>query len=374
MRLDAWLTLLQAAQQITTRSWLDALKLCGSAEALLAEAPRLLSGHDNAAETLAKLKSPDEAKIDRWRAWLDGRHRALITFGSRDYPKRLAEIPDAPLALWAEGRQRALLAQPQLAIVGSRSPTADGRETAERFARYLAQRGVTITSGLATGIDGASHRGAVAALGGTVAVLGSGLDAIFPREHTSLAADIVERGVLVSEYAPGVEAQKLFFPQRNRIIAGLTLGTLVVEATRRSGSLITARLALDYGREVFAIPGSIHNPLARGCHHLIRQGAAKLVEEAADVLVELAPQLDADGIELAPEPVAEAPEGAPVTSDPSYAKLLNELGFSPTPIGDLSTRTGLTTAELSSMLLLLELEGQVEALPGGRYSRRGKKN
>jgi len=373
VRVDAWLTLLQAAQQVTTRSWLDALKLCGSAEALLAEAPRLLSGHDNAAETLAKLASPDAAKLDRWRAWLDGPHRALITFGSRDYPKRLAEIPDAPLALWVEGRQRALLEQPQLAIVGSRSPTADGRETAERFARYLAHRGLTITSGLATGIDGASHRGAVAALGGTVAVLGSGLDAIFPREHTSLAAEIVQRGVLVSEYAPGVEAQKLFFPQRNRIIAGLTLGTLVVEATRRSGSLITARLALDYGREVFAIPGSIHNPLARGCHYLIRQGA-KLVEEAADVLVELAPQLDAEGIELAPEPLAEAPEGAPVTSDPSYEKLLNALGFSPTPIGDLSTRTGLTTAELSSMLLLLELEGQVEALPGGRYSRRGKKN
>jgi len=373
VRVDAWLTLLQAAQQITTRFWLDALKLCGSAEALLAEAPRLLSGHDNAAETLAKLASPDAAKLDRWRAWLDGPHRALITFGSRDYPKRLAEIPDAPLALWVEGRQRALLEQPQLAIVGSRSPTADGRDTAERFARYLAHRGLTITSGLATGIDGASHRGAVAALGGTVAVLGSGLDAIFPREHTSLAAEIVQRGVLVSEYAPGVEAQKLFFPQRNRIIAGLTLGTLVVEATRRSGSLITARLALDYGREVFAIPGSIHNPLARGCHYLIRQGA-KLVEEAADVLVELAPQLDAEGIELAPEPLAEAPEGAPVTSDPSYEKLLNALGFSPTPIGDLSTRTGLTTAELSSMLLLLELEGQVEALPGGRYSRRGKKN
>ena len=373
MRVDAWLTLLHAAQQVTTRTWLDALKLCGSAEALLAAAPRLLAGSDSGAEALAKLAAPDKPKIDRWLAWLAGPHRALITFGSRDYPKRLAETPDAPLALWVEGRERALLARPQLAIVGSRSPTADGRETAEQFARYLAQRGLTITSGLATGIDGASHRGAVAAVGGTVAVLGSGLDTIFPREHTALAAEIAQRGVLVSEYAPGVEAQKLFFPQRNPIIAGLTLGTLVVEATRRSGSLITARLALDYGREVFAIPGSIHNPLARGCHHLIRQGA-KLVEEAADVLVELAPQLEAEGIELASEPAAEATDGAPATRDPSYEKLLNALGFSPTPIGDLSTRTGLTTAELSSMLLLLELEGQVEALPGGRYSRRGKKN
>src|SRR6185503_19694652 len=293
--------------QITTRSWLAALKRCGSAEALLAEAPRLLADSEGA-EALAKLASPDKAKIDRWRAWLQGPHRALITFGSREYPKRLAEIPDAPLALWVVGRERELLAAPQLAIVGSRSPTADGREIAEQFARYLAERGLTITSGLATGIDGASHRGAVDALGGTIAVLGGGLDEIFPREHTRLAADITRRGLLVSEYAPGVEPQKLFFPQRNRIIAGLSLGTLVVEATRRSGSLITAHLALDYGREVFAIPGSIHNPLARGCHLLIRQGA-KLVEEAADVLIELKAQLEAEGIDLVPPPTdAESPD------------------------------------------------------------------
>jgi len=372
--IDAWLTLLQAAQQVTTDFWLEALKRCGSAETLIAEAPRLLKGRDFGADARAKLEAPDKAKIDRWRAWLAGPDRALITFGSREYPKLLAEIPDAPLALWVEGRARELLAAPQLAIVGSRSPTADGREIAEQFARYLAERGLTITSGLATGIDGASHRGAIDALGSTVAVLGGGLDEIFPREHTRLAADITRRGLLVSEYAPGVEPQKLFFPQRNRIIAGLSLGTLVVEATRRSGSLITAHLALDYGREVFAIPGSIHNPLARGCHLLIRQGA-KLVEEAADVLIELKAQLEAEGIDLVPPPAdAESPDSGPGTRDPSYEKLLNELGFSPTPIAEISARTGLTTAEVSSMLLLLELEGVVEALPGGRYSRRGKKN
>jgi DNA processing protein len=192
--------------------------------------------------------------------------------------------------------------------------------------------------------------------------------------HTRLAAEIAERGVLASEYAPGVGPQKAFFPQRNRIIAGLSLGTLVVEATRRSGSLITARLAMDYGREVFAIPGSIHNPLARGCHELIREGA-KLVEEAADILIELAPQLRAEGIDLVP--VAQAPHRAddsPATRDPSYEKLLNALAFSPTPIAEISARADLTTAEVSSMLLLLELEGLVEALPGGRYSRLGKKN
>jgi DNA processing protein len=372
MALDAWLTLLQAAQKITTRRWLDALKLCGSAEALVAEAPRLLS--DVGADALATLATPDGATSDRWREWLARPDRALITFGSREYPRRLAETPDAPLALWAAGREPVLLAAPQLAIVGSRSPTADGKQTAEQFARYLAQRGLTITSGLATGIDGASHRGSVGELGGTVAVLGGGLDAIFPRAHASLAAEIAARGVLVSEYAPGVEPQKLFFPQRNRIIAGLSLGTLVVEATRRSGSLITAGYATDYGREVFAIPGSIHNPLARGCHYLIRQGA-KLVEEAADILVELAPQLRAEG--FTPASVAtdtKTADDPSITNDPSYQTLLKTLGFSPTPIGEISARANLTTAEVSSMLLLLELEGLVEALPGGRYARLGKKN
>jgi DNA processing protein len=372
--LDAWLTLLQAAQQVTTRSWLEALKHCGSVEALVSEAPRLLSQHDIGAEALATLASPDEPTSRRWQEWLARPDRALITFGSRDYPVRLAQLPDAPLALWVEGRERALLSAPQLAIVGSRSPTTDGSRTAEDFARYLSQRGLTITSGLATGIDGASHRGAVAMLGSTVAVLGSGLDIIFPRVHARLAADIAERGLLVSEYAPGVAPHKLFFPRRNRIIAGLSLGTLVVEATRRSGSLITARLAMDQGREVFAIPGSIHNPLARGCHHLIRQGA-KLVEEAADILVELAPLLREEGIALASiESMPATPDETPLTSDPSYKNLLNMLGFSPTPIADLSARANLTTAEVSSMLLLLELEGLVEALPGGRYSRLGKNN
>jgi DNA processing protein len=372
---DAWLTLLQAARPAQTDPWLEALKRCGTVDALVASAPRLLR-EQVPGDALAKLAAPDIATIERWRSWLGGPDRALVTFGSAEYPPRLAELRDAPLALWVEGRERALLVAPQLAMVGSRSPTTDGRETAEQFARYLAQRGLTITSGLATGIDGASHRGAVDALGGTIAVLGSGLDVIFPRAHTALAAQIATRGLLVSEYAPGVEPHKAFFPQRNRIIAGLSLGTLVVEATRRSGSLITARRALDYGREVFAVPGSIHNPLARGCHYLIRQGA-KLVEEAADVLIELAPQLREEGITLPSiEPPAQsASSEPPLLSDPSYRKLLDSLGFSPTPILDLSTRTNLTTAEVSSMLLLLELEGLVEALPGGRYSRLGgKKN
>lgn len=373
MGLDAWLTLLAAAQQVNTRSWLGALQQFGSAEALSAAPSRALLEHGIAAEAIAKLDSPDERAIEPWRKWLAGTHRTLVTFGSPAYPRRLAEIPDAPLALWVEGPELELLAAPQLAIVGSRSPTTTGRETAERFARYLSERGLTITSGLATGIDGASHRGALPALGSTVAVLGCGIDIVFPRAHAQLARDVARRGLLVSEYAPGVQPQKYFFPQRNRIIAGLSLGTLVVEATRRSGSLITAEHAMDFGREVFAIPGSIHNPLARGCHLLIRQGA-KLVEEASDVLVELEPQLRAAGIDLQPAPTAvESSATTSLTGEPAYQNLLKSMDFSPIPIAELAARAHLTTAEVSSMLLVLELEGLVEALPGGRYSRLGKK-
>jgi DNA processing protein len=296
-----------------------------------------------------------------------------VTIDSAAYPRLLTEIPNPPLALWVEGPEPELLATPQLAIVGSRNPTTSGRETAEQFARYLSQRGLCITSGLATGIDGASHRGALGQLGNTIAVLGCGIDVVFPRSHARLTADIAARGLLVSEHGPGVEPRKHFFPQRNRIIAGLSLGTLVVEATRRSGSLITAKLAMDCGREVFAIPGSIHNPLARGCHLLIRQGA-KLVEEAADILIELKALLEATGVTLAPPPTpSQDSSGSTFESDPEYGKLLSVLGFSPVGIAELGARVQLTTAELSSMLLLLELEGLVEALPGGRYARRGKK-
>jgi DNA processing protein len=372
MATDAWLTLLSAAQLKSPRPWLGALKQYGSADALCAASPHALVELGLPTEAAHELRAPDQSVIERWRLWLNGPSRALVTFGSAAYPHRLVQLADAPLALWVVGPELALLSAPQLAMVGSRSPTTGGRETAEQFARYLSERGLTITSGLATGIDGASHRGALPGLGSTVAVLGCGIDVVFPRAHAQLATDIAARGLLVSEYPPGIQPQKHFFPQRNRIIAGLSLGTLVVEATRRSGSLITARHAAEFGREVFAIPGSIHNPLARGCHALIRQGA-KLVEEAADILIELAPQLRSEGIEL--RAVSDAPnptETTPLVEDPSYQNLLKAMGFSPVPIGELGARAELTTAEVSSMLLVLELEGLVEALPGGWYSRLKK--
>jgi len=370
MASDAWLTLVHAAAP-AERRWLAALKSCGTAEALVARSRRALLDLDLPEHALARLESPDAAAIERSRAWLAASDRRLVTFGDEHYPPRLAELPDAPLALWVQGANVALLSGPQLAIVGSRSPTSGGRDNAEAFARYLAQSGLTITSGLAIGIDGAGHRGALHELGGTIAVLGGGLDSIYPRVHADLATAIAERGLLVSEYPPGVEPRKQHFPQRNRIIAGLALGTLVVEATRRSGSLITARFAMEYGREVFAIPGSIHNPLAHGCHRLIRDGA-KLVEEAADILVELAPQLKID-IATIERARSNQPRDDATIDAPEYRNLLESLGYEPRSVTALCEASGLTAAELSSMLLVLELEGFVEALPGGRYSRLAKR-
>ena len=371
MASDAWLTLACAAAP-ADRRWLAALKASGGAEALVDRSRHALLALGLPEDAIERLKSPDAAAIERARAWLATSDRRLVTFGAEDYPPLLAQLVDAPLALWVQGAKPSLLSGAQLAIVGSRNPTSGGRDNAETFARYLAERGLTITSGLAIGIDGAGHRGAVQEIGGTIAVLGGGLDSIYPRAHEQLAAEIAERGLLVSEYAPGVEPRKLHFPQRNRIIAGLTLGTLVVEATRRSGSLITARLAADYGREVFAIPGSIHNPLARGCHLLIR-GGAKLVEEAADIFVELAAQLKIDVATIERERASDARESA-TTDAPEYRNVLELLGFEPRSITALSEASGLTAAEHSSMLLVLELEGFVEALPGGRYSRLAKRN
>jgi len=344
--------------------WRRAIRDTGSPEAFLelGDARLAAAGIDDAG--IRRLRKPDPAALDRMRRWLEGERHTLIVHGSPEFPPRLAETDDPPLALWVDGARADLLRGPQIAIVGSRNATRSGRETALRLAEYLSRSGLTITSGLATGIDAAGHEGALAGTSGTIAVLGCGIDVVYPRHHAGLAARIRADGILVSEYPPGTPPIAHQFPERNRIIAGLALGTLVVEAGRRSGALITARRATDYGREVFAIPGSIHNPVARGCHWLIRQGA-KLVEDGADVLVELAPQLD---FEPQPPPPEPAPGGkSSLLDDEAYRNVLNHLEFEPIPFAELASRCGLTTAELSSMLLLLELDGLVEALPGGRY-------
>jgi DNA processing protein len=310
-----------------------------------------------------------EAETDLVWAERDGAH--ILARDDPRYPPLLAQVPAAPCVLFVRG-DPAVLSDPQLAIVGSRNPTPAGRETTREFARHLAGCGLTITSGLAIGIDGAAHEGALEA-GRTVAVLGTGPDRVYPAAHRELARRIAAQGALVSELPPGSGVRGANFPRRNRIISALSLGTLVAEAALQSGSLITARYASEQGREVFAIPGSIHNPVARGCHALIRQGA-KLVETAQDVLEELAPQLRpflkaaaGDVPPLAGD--AQRAVGTATGFDGDYQRLLDAMGYDPVAPDELIRRTGLAAQSVSSMLLLLELEGHVSSQPGGRYCR-----
>jgi DNA processing protein len=322
-------------------------------------------------EGLDYLANPDWAAVEREIAWLAEPNHHLITFSEPRYPKLLREIADPPAMLYVIGDPN-LLSATQLGIVGSRNPTPGGSETAHAFAGYLIQSGLTITSGLALGVDAAAHRGALAAGGKTIAVAGTGLDRVYPARHRELAHEIAGQGALISEFPLGTPALALNFPRRNRIISGLSLGILVVEAAVQSGSLITARLAAEQGREVFAIPGSIHNPLARGCHALIRQGA-KLVETAADILEELGPiaQITADVEGSTNVAGGKTPEATGLGVE--AMTLLDCLGFDPTPVDSLIERSGLTPEAVSSMLLVLELQGHVVSAPGGHYARVTKR-
>lgn len=292
----------------------------------------------------------------------DNRQRHIINCNDSRYPQQLKEIADAPLLLFIDGNP-ASLQLPQLAIVGSRKATPAGLETSREFARVLSQQGLTISSGLALGIDASAHLGALQASGHTIAVLANGLDKIYPARHQTLANDILASdGAIISEFPPGTPPLAKHFPRRNRIISGLSLGVLVVEAAVRSGSLITARLAGEQGREVFAMPGSIHNPLARGCHKLLRDGAV-LVEEIDDILHELA--IDSKTT------IAQKLNNCAVTppSDPAQQALLGHMGYDPVDTDTLVTRSGLTAERVSSMLLLLELQGSVAAIGGGHFQR-----
>jgi DNA processing protein len=327
-----------------------------AAGASVAQLSRVLGGHSGLPAAIA-----DARDLEADREWLARPGNHLISVVDEIYPGLLREIPDPPAFLYIHG-DPALLSFPQLAVVGSRNPTPVGRETARAFARSLAGAGLTITSGLALGIDGAAHEGALDAGGHTIAVAGTGLDRVYPPSHHALAHRIAERGALVSEFPLGTPPKRENFPQRNRIIAGLSLGTLVVEAAVRSGSLITARLAGEQGREVFAIPGSIHSPLSRGCHALIRQGA-KLVETADDVLAELGPMVGSLRAAVAAQ-VEEAVE----TSD-EERHLLEQMGADPVDVDTVVERTGLTPETISSMLLDMELRGLVECCADGRYQR-----
>jgi len=295
--------------------------------------------------------------------WLAEPGHHLVRRGDADYPELLEQIPDPPEQLYVNG-DPATLHLPAIAIVGSRNPTEGGMRNAFEFARHLGQLGFCIVSGLAQGIDTAAHRGALAASAPTVALLGHGIDRVYPASNHELAQQIARNGALVSEFPLGMHPARELFPQRNRLISGISLGTLVVEAARRSGSLITARLASEQGREVFAVPGSIHNPLSRGCHRLIRQGA-KLVETAEDILTELAPLC---GHLLQCSAKSTANEGLLVVADPEYERIRKCLSHDPIDIDQLAETSGLTIDQVSSMLLILELKGEVESHAGGRYS------
>lgn len=328
-------------------------------------------GVSEAAVAAFLAREPERAAADA--EWLAQPGNRLIELGDADYPALLAESPGPPPVLFISGNSD-LLWFPQIAIVGSRNPTSGGIDTAADFAASFARSGLVVTSGLADGIDAAAHAAALDAGQPTIAVVGTGPDRVYPARNRVLATRIREHGCIVSEFAPGTAARPDHFPRRNRIIAGLALGTLVVEAAQRSGALITARNASEAGREVFAIPGSIHNPLARGCHRLIRDGAA-LVETSADVIDALGPAAQRlasslrGRLQAVAAASATAPAANPIEPDPQRVRLLAALGHDPVGIDILAERSGLTVGELSSMLVLLELEGVVSA-QHGRYTRR----
>ncbi len=321
------------------------------------------------------LKSPDRDMLETARAWLDSPGHHLISRADPCYPPLLARIDGAPAALFVHGNPEVLV-RPQIAIVGSRNATAGGREIAAQFASELSRAGLVIASGLAHGIDAVSHAATLDAGGETVAVFGTGPDQVYPARNRDLARRIVGQGAVVSSFAPGTGPRKGNFPARNRIISGMSAGVVVIEAGIRSGSLITARLAGEQGREVFAVPGSIRNPLTRGCHRLIRQGA-KLVEESSEVIEELRAILleQAEDLRSRLDEATQSGAAAPTQAasraglDDRQNRVLDAMGFDPVPVDRLIERSGLATHEVSSALLELELAGSVESHGGGRYSR-----
>ncbi|CAB3659220.1 DNA-processing protein DprA [Paraburkholderia rhynchosiae] len=398
IELAAWLRL-SLAPGLKPAALRHLLTGFGLPEAILQQEHETLAAvvGDAAARAVLAPTGPEfDAQLDAVIAWRALPGNQVVTLDDPAYPPALLTMPDPPPLLYIKGRL-GLLHTPAVALVGSRSATPQGIDDAERFARALSAAGVTVVSGLALGIDGAAHRGAVEGIGSTVAVIGTGADLVYPAAHHALARQIAVQGAILSEWPLGTPARAANFPQRNRLIAGLVSGVLVVEAAMRSGSLITARLANEMGRDIFALPGSIHAPLSRGCHRMIKQGA-KLVETPDEVLEELRfakPAPVAAGVRrekagtrafsTAPAGCAAMesaecgePEQAAVqacasnaidSSDPDAQRLLTALSYAPTTLEILATRTEMDYAVLQTTLLQLELAGHVNALPGGRYAR-----
>ena len=367
--LRAWLrlSLTEGVGNETARQLLAAF---GSPQAIFAQDAATLKAVGTERLRRAVETEPDELKalLARTLAWLaEGPDRCILTLGDADYPAALLNITDPPLMLYLLGSlvpagevEARLSTLPCLAIVGSRNPTPQGHINAGQFAEALGAAGWCVVSGLALGVDGAAHLGALRAGGHTVAVVGTGLDRVYPRKHLELAHRIARRGLIISEFALGTPPLTANFPRRNRLISGLSQGTLVIEAALQSGSLITARLAAEQGKEVFAIPGSIHSQQSRGCHLLIKQGA-KLVESAQDVLEELQPA-GTKSLDLVGD---SQPQPSPLPDDP----LLRAMGFDASSLDALQARTGLATADLQAQLLALELQGDLARVPGGQFVR-----
>lgn len=328
----------------------------GTAEAALSASLPALERVVPAEVSSAIQRGPDEASVAAALDWAEAPGRLILTVADPRYPRLLGEIADPPPVLYSIGRIE-LLNVPAIAVVGSRNATAQGIRNAEAFARALSESGFCIVSGLALGVDAAAHRGGLMAAGSSIAVLGNGIDVVYPPRNRDLQQALASQGLIISEFPLGTPARSSNFPRRNRIISGLSLGCLVIEAALPSGSLITARMAADQGREVFAIPGSIHSPLARGCHHLIRQGA-KLVETAQDILEEFG------HIARTATPSRSSP-----ATDPETARLLEALGDDPCDVNTLCERCGYAVDAALSLLLQLELDGRVARLPGGHYQR-----
>jgi DNA processing protein len=368
------LATLARAPRLDAQALRAASAAAGGLHSLLGLRTAALTALGLAPESAAWIACPDVQTVAADRRWLKSSGVQLIGATAAEYPPLLAATAGAPAVLYVRGNPE-VLATPQLAMVGSRHASAQGRSNAREFAKFFAQSGLAITSGLALGVDAASHAGALAAGGRTLAVCGTGLDVVYPPEHIQLAHAIVDGGgALLSEYPPGTAPLGANFLRRHRIISALALGVLVVEAARESGSLQVARHAAEQGREVFAIPGSIHSPLSRGCHQLIREGA-KLVEDAADVLGELAAPLRRYLADSEKHDINQSSENTPEAAgdagqlDKEYKILLDALGFEPTSVDDVAERTGLPTGSVASMLLILELDGRIRAHPGGRYGR-----
>jgi DNA processing protein len=364
--LENWLYLRHTAGlgNATFHTLLDAF---GTVEAIFNASHSQLTRLAIKSEVISAITHQQRPDISADLNWNDEDDHLIITLHDERYPPQLKDLPDAPPLLYVRGDADYLL-QPQLAIVGTRNPTAAGRNTAREFASHLSNAGITITSGLASGIDGAGHEGALLGIAGTIAVVAHGLDIIYPAQHQKLAQDIAAHGAIISEMPIGTQLQRGLFPRRNRMISAISLGTLVVEAAKKSGSLITARYALEQNREVFAIPGSIHNPMARGCHQLIRQGA-KLVETADDILEELCIPLKESAIypQKHDKNTQENPKDQRLALDPDHQKLLKCLAYEPASIDELVLRSNFSAAEVASMSLILELEGII-VCQDGRYT------